>query len=73
MNSPAGATRITGFRRVHGVHLRVVSGRVSARATGVLHRYPHTVPISLATARRLIASGVPLHVDQPLGKQVVNQ
>jgi len=45
-----------GFKRVEAVHL----GAGTATATGVLHRYPRTVRISLHTAARLIAAGVPV-------------
>ncbi|MGD9793842.1 MAG: hypothetical protein AB7V43_10210 [Acidimicrobiia bacterium] len=54
------AVSALGFCRVEAVHMEVRAGRLIATATGTVHRYPHTVRSSLATARRLIAAGVPL-------------
>jgi len=57
------ATRAAGFQRIEVVRV-VVDGRTtSATVTGVLHRYPRTVPVSLATARRLASAGAPVRVD----------
>jgi len=54
--------RRAGFRRVELVSIVTGSGRPHAAVTGVLHRYLQTVPVSLATARRLAAAGAPLRV-----------
>jgi hypothetical protein len=62
VRSDVGAA--AGFRRVEHVCLSVRKGRVVATATGVLNRYPHTVNVSIATARRLVSAGVPLRVDE---------
>jgi hypothetical protein len=53
-----------GFRRVELVTLIVRGTDVTARATGVLHRYPRTVPISLTTAGELVAAGAPLSLER---------
>ena len=53
-----------GFRRVHHVSVRTTGDRTTATATGVLRRYPVTVPVSLATAARLAAAGAPLRIDR---------
>ena len=52
-----------GLRRVELVRVIVTPTRTTAEATGVLHRYPRTVAISLAAATRLVARGVPLRVE----------
>ena len=52
------------FRRVHLVHVTCRGEDVVAEASGILHRYPHTVPVSMATAKRLVAAGAPLRVDR---------
>jgi hypothetical protein len=53
-----------GFRRVELVRIIVGSTETTAEATGVLHRYPRTVPISITTAGRLAAAGARLRVDR---------
>ncbi len=52
-----------GFRRVHHVSVRTEGARTTATVTGVLRRYPVTVPVSLATATRLAGAGAPLRVE----------
>ena len=52
-----------GFRRVHLVSVRSTGDRTLATVTGVLRRYPVTVPVSLATATRLAGAGAPLRVE----------
>jgi hypothetical protein len=54
----------TGFRRVELVRVVVCGTSVEANATGVLHRYPRTVQISLAAATRLAAAGAPLAIER---------
>lgn len=66
----ADAARAAGFRRIELVRLTVRGGRTTAQATGVVHRYPHTVAISLVTAQRLIAAGAPLRIDHHGPSQV---
>lgn len=56
------AAAAAGFRRVDLVRLTLRGDRTFAEATGVMHRCPHTVPISLATAGRLLAAGARLRV-----------
>lgn len=56
------------FRRVELVRVTVAPGEVIAEVTGVLHRYPRTVRVSMATARELVAAGAPLRVDHPVGE-----
>jgi hypothetical protein len=53
------------FRRVELVRVTVAPGRVVAEVTGVLHRYPRTLRVSLATATELVAAGAPLRIDRP--------
>ena len=60
--------RELGFRRIESV--QIVTGRygATAEATGVLHRYQRTVPISLATAYRLVSAGAPCRIDRRSGR-----
>jgi len=58
----ARAARAAGFRRVERVRILGTGTRARAEVTGVLHRYPQTVPVSMATATRLVAAGAPLEV-----------
>ncbi len=51
-----------GFRRIELVRVNVGATRTTAQATGVAHRYPRTVAISLSTAGRLVAAGAPFQV-----------
>lgn len=53
-----------GFRRIHGVHVAIANGRSHATVTGVAHRYPRTVPVSLRVAAELAAAGAPLTIDR---------
>jgi len=55
--------RALGFRSVEQVRVITRNGRTWAEVTGVLHRYPRTVPVSLATATRLAGAGAPLHFE----------
>jgi hypothetical protein len=52
-----------GFRSVEQVRVTSCEGRTTAEVTGVLHRYPQRVPVSLAAAVRLARAGAPLHID----------
>ncbi len=49
-----------GLRRVESVRVVVGPRRTRATDTGVAHRRSHTSAISVATAQRLAAAGVPL-------------
>lgn len=60
----AAASRAAGFRHVDVVQLIVGGSALVAQATGVLHRYPQTVRISLATADRLVAAGAPVRIQR---------
>jgi hypothetical protein len=60
----AAASRAAGFRHVDVVQLIVGGNALVAQATGVLHRYPQTVRISLATADRLVAAGAPVQIQR---------
>jgi hypothetical protein len=60
----AAASRAAGFRHVDVVQLIVGGNALVAQATGVLHRYPQTVRISLATADRLVAAGAPVRIQR---------
>ena len=63
--SLADVASTAGFKSVYSVRLVQRGGRTRAEATGILHRYPQTVPVSLLTAGRLVAAGAPLDVRQP--------
>lgn len=54
--------RSLGFRSVELVRVTRRGGRITAEVTGVLHRCPQTVPVSLVTATRLAGAGAPLHI-----------
>lgn len=60
----ARAARAAGFSRIECVRIVRTGGASRAEVTGVLHRYPQTVPVSLATATRLAAAGAPLRIEQ---------
>jgi hypothetical protein len=60
----AAVARAAGFRSVERVRLTVGQGATLAEVTGVVHRYPRTVPISLTTAGRLVAAGAPVQIDR---------
>jgi hypothetical protein len=60
---PAVAAAL-GFRRVERVEVVVGEGAATATCTGIVHRYPRTVPISMASAGWLTAAGAPLRVVQ---------
>ena len=51
-----------GFRRVDLVRIVVADDRTTASATGIVHRYPRTVSISVAAAEALAAAGARLRV-----------
>jgi hypothetical protein len=56
--------RTYGFRRVDRVHIAVDrAGHASADVTGILHRYPRTVPVPLSVANQLVLDGVPLDLE----------
>jgi hypothetical protein len=54
-----------GFRRLDGLHLRIDGTRTTAEVSGVAHRLPTTMRVSLRTANRLIAAGAPVHMSEP--------
>jgi hypothetical protein len=58
------AARRAGFRSVELVRVVVTGGRSEAEVTGVLHRYPQTVPVSMLTAARLAAAGASLRIQR---------
>ena len=54
------------LRRIDAVHIDVTARPARAVAVGVAHRQPVTVPITLASAARLAALGIPTTVhDAP--------
>jgi hypothetical protein len=59
-----------GFRTVERVRVVIGPHGTTADATGVVHRYPRTVPISLAAATMLAAAGAPLRVLDTTGAEV---
>ena len=52
-----------GFRRIEFVDVMVDERGARASVTGVTHRLPHTIRVSLRTARQLIEAGVPSRID----------
>lgn len=58
----ARAARAAGFSRIECVRIVRTGSASRAEVTGVLHRYPRTVPVSMATARRLVAAGAPMSI-----------
>jgi len=52
-----------GFRRVEFVRVVVGEGRPYGEVSGVAHRYPRTVRVSVATAHRLAEAGVPSWIE----------
>ncbi len=52
-----------GFRRIEFVNLIVGERGLSAQVTGVTHRLPRTIPVSIRTARRLIEAGAHSRVE----------
>lgn len=60
--SLADVAASAGFRRIDHVRLILGRGPTVAEATGIVHRYPCTVPVSLATAGRLISAGAHMRV-----------
>lgn len=52
-----------GFRRIEFVRLIVDDECATAEVTGVAHRLPRTIPISLRTAHALIEAGVPSRIE----------
>ena len=57
-----------GLRRVESVRVVVGPRRTRATVTGVAHRRTHTSAISVATAQRLAAAGVPLTLAHEGGR-----
>ena len=51
-----------GFRRIEFVDVIVDERGARAIVTGVAHRLPHTIRVSLRTARELIEAGVPSRI-----------
>jgi hypothetical protein len=59
---------LTGLRRVSWIRVRRGVGGLRAEAVGMGHRLPAVVPISVGTATRLAAGGVPVVVhDEGVG------
>jgi hypothetical protein len=58
-----------GFRTVERVRVVVDTAGARAEATGIVHRYPRTVPISLAAATLLAAAGAPLRILDSTGAE----
>jgi hypothetical protein len=52
-----------GFRRIEFVDVIVDERGARASVTGITHRLPHTIRVSLRTARELIEAGVPSRID----------
>jgi hypothetical protein len=52
-----------GFRRIESVNLIVDERGFSAEVTGVTHRLPRTIPVSVRTACRLIEAGAYSRVE----------
>jgi hypothetical protein len=59
-----------GFRTIELVRLVVTADGTTAEATGIVHRYPRTVPISLTAATQLAAAGAPLRVVDTTGAEL---
>ena len=60
---PAAEQRVLhSLRRVLGVDLVVSNDDVAARVRGIGHRFPTTLPVSIATALALVLTGVPTNV-----------
>ncbi len=57
-----------GLRRVESVRVVVGPERTRATVTGVAHRRSHTSAISVATAQRLAAAGVPFTLTHEGGR-----
>jgi hypothetical protein len=55
---------LAGLRRVESVLISVHDGTVCCRVRGVGHRLAWNYPISLGTALKLRAAGVPTRVDR---------
>jgi hypothetical protein len=58
-----GSVSALGFRRVDYVSLIVDEDGTAAEVTGVTHRLPRTIQVSLHTATELIEAGVPRRVE----------
>lgn len=69
-SSLAAVARALGFRSVELVTVTSGVGGTTAEVTGVLHRCPRTVPVSLAAATRLVGAGAPLQLDGGSGRRV---
>ena len=52
-----------GFRRIEFVRLLVDEDGTTAEVTGITHRLPRTIRVSLHTAIALIDAGVPKRVE----------
>ena len=64
---PGPTVEWMGLRRLDHVRVIVGAGRPFAELTGVAHRHPRTVRVSLATANRLARAGVPLRLEHRRG------
>lgn len=60
---PRGGDAALGFRRVEYVRVVVGEGRPYGEVSGIAHRYPRTVRVSVATANRLAEAGVPTWIE----------
>jgi hypothetical protein len=68
--SLAGVAASLGFRTVERVRVVISTDGTRAEATGIVRRYPRTVPISLAAATQLAAAGAPLRVVDTTGAEL---
>jgi hypothetical protein len=68
--SLAGVAASLGFRTIERVRVVVTVDGTTAQATGIVHRYPRTVPISLTAATLLAAAGAPLQVVDTTGREL---
>jgi len=62
-----GVDAVLGFRRVEFVRVVVGEGRPYGEVSGVAHRYPRTIRVSVATANRLAEAGVPTWIEDRRG------
>jgi hypothetical protein len=53
-----------GFRRIAQVRIVYTADGVVAYATGVAHRYPHSVRVPMGVAAELVTAGIPLAVER---------
>ena len=68
--SLADVAATLGFRTIERVQIVVRADGTTAEATGVVHRYPRTVCISLKAATLLAAAGAPLKIVDTSGAEL---